>query len=272
MKNIMIRCDADNGDKIGHGHAMRCFALAQAIKLKGDKPIFLMSETTEFISMLLHDNDILCVLINGENDGTQTFEIARSFEAKQLIVDSYRLDGEYENVLGIGGLNVVTIDDTQLPMFRQDIWKMRKKPFKVKPEIKNVFVRVEDSFLPTVLEALTELQLEKVDPGGSQIIDNMFASDIAISAGGVTAWELALLGVPSLLVTDAPQQTINCMNLGRSGAAINLGWIKDMPVDRITRNIKSIEQQRKREMMSQAGKRTVRENGTDYYLKKLGLA
>ena len=45
MKSIMIRCDADNGDKIGHGHAMRCFALAQAIKLKDVNPIFLMAET-----------------------------------------------------------------------------------------------------------------------------------------------------------------------------------------------------------------------------------
>jgi len=276
MKPIVIRCDADNGDKVGHGHAMRCFALAQAIKAKGTNPIFLMGETTEFISMLLHNEDILCILINGNGDdashAAQTVGVSRSFEAEQIVVDGYELSVGYLAMLAGAGFNVVAVDDKKTPMFRQDIWKARKRSFRAKQEIKRVFVRIEDNFSETVDEALSELGLKRVEPGGDKIIDNMFSSDIAISAGGITAWELALFGIPSLLVTDAPQQTINCMNLNRTGAALNLGWTKDMLAERIVRNIKSIERQPKRAQMSAAGKRAVRENGTEYYLKKLGLA
>jgi UDP-2,4-diacetamido-2,4,6-trideoxy-beta-L-altropyranose hydrolase len=47
-------------------------------------------------------------------------------------------------------------------------------------------------------------------------------ADIAISAGGSTCWELACMGLPSVLVSLSPDQTAICAGLGRIGAAVNL--------------------------------------------------
>ena len=49
-------------------------------------------------------------------------------------------------------------------------------------------------------------------------------ADIAISASGSTCWELAFLGLPSLLVVLADNQAPIADRLDACGAAINLGW------------------------------------------------
>jgi len=250
---------------------MRCFALAQAIRAKNATPVFIMGQNTEFISELINDAGMFCVLIDADHDVGQTVGIAKGFHAEYIVVDSYKLGLDYCAKLMGHELKVVAIDDNADPMFREDIWKARKRPFRVRPQIKRVFVRVDDSFSDTVDSALDELGLQRVDPGGADIITNMQSSDIAISAGGITAWELALLGVPSLLVTDSPEQTVNCMKLNKAGAAVSLGWIREIPVERIVGNINRLKNSRVRSQMTAAAYRKVRGNGTDYYLKQLGL-
>ena len=48
-------------------------------------------------------------------------------------------------------------------------------------------------------------------------------ADLAISAGGSTCWELALMGVPSLLLVLADNQQLVAEGLDAAGAAVNLG-------------------------------------------------
>jgi spore coat polysaccharide biosynthesis predicted glycosyltransferase SpsG len=48
----------------------------------------------------------------------------------------------------------------------------------------------------------------------------MLAADAAICAGGVTALELASLGVPSVIMTTADNQEIGAAALVKAGAAI----------------------------------------------------
>jgi len=104
----------------------------------------------------------------------------------------------------------------------------------------------------TVLEALKELDLNrlnvKVIVGGSNphldpikaIVDRfgdsvslyfdvtqmpelMAQSDLAIAAGGSTCWELALLGVPALLIVLAENQSAIAKKLDELKVGINLG-------------------------------------------------
>ena len=49
-------------------------------------------------------------------------------------------------------------------------------------------------------------------------------ADIAISAAGSTAWELAFMGLPSLLIVEAENQRAIAEQLERVGAAHSLGW------------------------------------------------
>jgi UDP-2,4-diacetamido-2,4,6-trideoxy-beta-L-altropyranose hydrolase len=52
----------------------------------------------------------------------------------------------------------------------------------------------------------------------------MSQSDLAISAGGSTCWELAFMGIPSLLLILAENQRFNVERLGALNVGINLGW------------------------------------------------
>ncbi|AOX03977.1 UDP-2,4-diacetamido-2,4,6-trideoxy-beta-L-altropyranose hydrolase [Moorena producens PAL-8-15-08-1] len=54
--------------------------------------------------------------------------------------------------------------------------------------------------------------------------DLMAWADIAIAAGGSTCWELAFMGLPSLVVILAENQRAVADKLDAFGAAINLGW------------------------------------------------
>lgn len=59
-------------------------------------------------------------------------------------------------------------------------------------------------------------------------VDNMpelmIWADLAISAGGSTCWELAYMGLPSLLIILAENQVELVKRLGTKQAAVNIGW------------------------------------------------
>lgn len=57
-----------------------------------------------------------------------------------------------------------------------------------------------------------------------RIADEMAWADLAISAAGSTSWELAFMGVPSLLVTLSENQNGCAQYLHSHGIAISLGW------------------------------------------------
>ncbi len=58
----------------------------------------------------------------------------------------------------------------------------------------------------------------------SKMPDLMAWADVAVAAGGSTCWELAFMGLPSLLVVLADNQTALAEGMAEQGAAINLGW------------------------------------------------
>ncbi|MFG6535314.1 UDP-2,4-diacetamido-2,4,6-trideoxy-beta-L-altropyranose hydrolase [Sulfitobacter sp. 1A16787] len=58
----------------------------------------------------------------------------------------------------------------------------------------------------------------------------MSESDLAIGAGGTTNWERCVLGLPSLMLTTAENQTNVVRHLNWSGAAIGLGDFRERKV------------------------------------------
>jgi UDP-2,4-diacetamido-2,4,6-trideoxy-beta-L-altropyranose hydrolase len=79
----------------------------------------------------------------------------------------------------------------------------------------------------------------------SNMADLMANADIAISAAGSTCWELCFLGVPSLLVDVAANQTPIAVEFQRQGCAIYLGSSREVTseklVDQLSALIKSRE-------------------------------
>jgi UDP-2,4-diacetamido-2,4,6-trideoxy-beta-L-altropyranose hydrolase len=64
----------------------------------------------------------------------------------------------------------------------------------------------------------------------SNMPELMAWSDLAVSAAGTTTWELAFMGVPMLLTSIAINQIRVAEYFSKMGAAINLGWHKNLNV------------------------------------------
>lgn len=74
-------------------------------------------------------------------------------------------------------------------------------------------------------------ELANSSPGRFELIGNtsempelMAWADLAVAAGGSTCWELALMGLPMVLLVLADNQRAIAAGLEREGVAIDLGW------------------------------------------------
>jgi len=64
--------------------------------------------------------------------------------------------------------------------------------------------------------------------------DRMLWADLAVGAGGTTSWERCCLGLPSLVVELAANQSLIVNGLVESGAAISLGRSANLTSDKVT--------------------------------------
>ena len=87
-------------------------------------------------------------------------------------------------------------------------------------------------------------------------------ADIAIAAGGSTNWELAFMGLPSIVITVADNQKAIASELDAQGIIINLGWHQNLTIERIGWALQGlIGDHPKRESMSRKGQKLVKGNG-----------
>ncbi|TBL67776.1 UDP-2,4-diacetamido-2,4,6-trideoxy-beta-L-altropyranose hydrolase [Paenibacillus thalictri] len=69
----------------------------------------------------------------------------------------------------------------------------------------------------------------------SNVAQIMSQNDISIGAGGTTTWERCILGLPSIIICIAENQIGISSEIDQHGAAINLGWHKDVGTKDIIR-------------------------------------
>lgn len=84
-----------------------------------------------------------------------------------------------------------------------------------------------------------EVRVERDPPDMAEI---MAEADLAIAAAGTTSWELAYLGVPSLLLAVADNQRDVAQSLDRAGAARSLGSYDGLTEDAIARAARELAQ------------------------------
>jgi UDP-2,4-diacetamido-2,4,6-trideoxy-beta-L-altropyranose hydrolase len=95
-------------------------------------------------------------------------------------------------------------------------------------------------------------------------------ADIAIAAGGSTNWELAFMGLPSIIFVLAGNQHEIAKGLHSVGSAINLGWYDQVTNDEIVHSIVSLLNSiQLRSHMSEVGRRLVNGEGTEKVLNAL---
>ncbi len=92
----------------------------------------------------------------------------------------------------------------------------------------------------------------------------MHRADLAVGAAGTTVWELACLGVPSLVVIAAHNQLANAQYLAERGIVLNLGWAKEVHEDDLAGAVARLASDpAQRNAMSRAGRAQVDGLGTE---------
>lgn len=82
----------------------------------------------------------------------------------------------------------------------------------------------------------------------SDMASLMAESDVAVSAGGSTCWELAFMGIPNVIVILAENQRGIASGLDEAGTAINLGWWETVTESEIAGAVESLLQEDERRL------------------------
>jgi UDP-2,4-diacetamido-2,4,6-trideoxy-beta-L-altropyranose hydrolase len=96
------------------------------------------------------------------------------------------------------------------------------------------------------------------------MVDLMANTDLAISAGGGTYWELAYMGVPCIMIVLAENQKEVAEELAKAGTVFNLGWHNLLSCEDIAPAISSmiISDQARRDMF-QKGQAIINGDGAN---------
>ncbi len=175
-------------------------------------------------------------------------------------------------------------------LLRKPFWKVGRK--KISASIKKILIVLwPDEFGQKVVEVLHNqfpeikkylvqkqkrnrriLPNVKVYHGLSaeEIKDLISKCDVAISSGGQVTYELARIGIPSILVATADNQLINCKGWQKVGFALFAGWWRKSRIgERIVAKIQELEDPEKRKRMSEAGRKTVDGQGAKRVIRRV---
>lgn len=117
---------------------------------------------------------------------------------------------------------------------------------------------------------LQTLAQEIYNHSSMQIVTNatnmpelMAWADVAISAGGSTCWEMALLGLPNIIIYFAENQRPIAEKLHDVGAAMSLGWCHELSIEVITQQMEHfLLSQERRKKYSTSSKHFVDGSGS----------
>lgn len=111
-------------------------------------------------------------------------------------------------------------------------------------------------------------------PATDEMINIMMESDIAISAGGQTLYELASIGVPAISVAVVENQQINAKTCAELGFNYYAGWWEDKKIyEKISNYVLKLKNMEIRKEMIELGQKFIKPDGTreiiDFLIKKV---
>jgi spore coat polysaccharide biosynthesis predicted glycosyltransferase SpsG len=62
-------------------------------------------------------------------------------------------------------------------------------------------------------------------------------ADVAVSAGGSTCWEIAFMGLPSLVLVLSENQQGIATGLDEAGVVLNVGWYTKASIAQVTKTL-----------------------------------
>lgn len=128
------------------------------------------------------------------------------------------------------------------------------------------------------IEEIKKFQNDTCDliyfPDTEKMKSIMLNSDIAISSGGQTSYELMSLNTPSIIIAVADNQIENARKLNELGISIYAGWWEQKDLfDVILKSIKILKRVETRIKMIEISKKLIKSDGSrdiiDFIIKKL---
>jgi UDP-2,4-diacetamido-2,4,6-trideoxy-beta-L-altropyranose hydrolase len=222
-------------------------------------------KNNRFIVMLDNLKDMSLgadLIINGAIYGKTFREEAEKYQQKALLGDGYYILREQfiQNSKRVIHKNVHSILVTMGGSDPLNLtpWLM-KMIHKVDHSLKiNVVVGSAFEHATEIQELAQELSNITLHVGVENMANLMEQSDIAISAGGVTPYELAATGTPSIVVIQAENQVLSSTMLADKEIVINLGDGAALQENVFINTLKQlIENYGQRKTMSALGQQTV---------------
>ena len=250
MSVVVFRCDG--GARIGAGHVTRCLQIALAYRCGGDDVLF-AGAYDGLAARLLSDARVAV-----------TQELPAETDA--VVVDSYEIERHSVEALGRRAPVAVVSDGGEPPAgavvldYHPDAeGRELSGPAYAPVAPACIGARRERGFARALVTvgggeaggtlreaaaaALWRKGLEVLEPAGSPgLQQQLYAADVAVSAAGVTAYELVCAGVATALVPVASNQERVAGSLAASGLAISgrgVGELVDQLADGRVRSLLS---------------------------------
>ncbi|MBU4175869.1 MAG: UDP-2,4-diacetamido-2,4,6-trideoxy-beta-L-altropyranose hydrolase [Actinobacteria bacterium] len=95
-------------------------------------------------------------------------------------------------------------------------------------------------------------------------------ADVAVSSAGTTVWELAFMGVPTIVGIIAPIEEFLVYGLKKQGLFLNIGWFDSVSVTQVVEALKKlVYDERERNAMSVLGTHLLDGDGCDRILRHI---
>lgn len=254
------------GEKIGFGHLTRCLSLAQGFLAKGsrvqmfvqvDETVkgFLPAEMYQDFAWRDNPSD-LWERLKGEDiividsylaDLAFYQDISKKVKQPVYLDDNKRLD--YPPGVIVNGMiyahelgypmaeGYISLLGTPYALLRKEFWNV--PVHNIRGEVKNILVTFgglifEDLALKIkeTLEGHFHVSVLVIDPrqkrlSAAEIKQCMYQSDLCISGGGQTLFELARVGLPTIGICLAQNQKFNLEAWHKAGVVEFIGWHHD---------------------------------------------
>ncbi len=299
----------EGGGKKGFGHIARCISLSDAFKEKRILPKLVLNAEDDFKGLLkdkncqifdwLKDNDKLfkiaasaeIIVIDSYLADSSFYErISRLVKIPVYIDDTRRLD--YPKGIVVNGL--IYAEKIKYPKNRKNMYLLGSKFVSLRKEFWDIPERIPNNEIKNILitfggignfDLVNSLAVylkdkfpysikvvanKKIKIADREMFNLMANSDICISGGGQTTYELARCGVPTIGICFADNQKVNLENLSKAGFLRFAGWYNDKNLfKRIEAIVKSLMDYKKRLKMYRAGRKYIDGQGARRVVDKI---
>lgn len=307
MKVLML---TEGGEKIGFGHITRCIALCEAFEEKCINPELLVNGESSILDLLMYENFKIYDWIKNkeklfQNIDKQDFIIIDSYlaeksiydkisevtDGKMLMIDDYnRIDYPKGIVVNpsihgdkldyLRKSDAIYLLGKDYIILRKEFWNVPEK--KISKKVKNILITFGGmnnydlankiaNFLKEKFSIKIYIVNAKINKlTAKEMLNLMLKSDICISGGGQTTYELARVGVPTIGICLAENQKNNLMGWKSLGFIENLCWDNEDEslIEEIYNSFNSLLSYQKRKKLNEIGRSYVDGQGAKNIIKK----